>query len=324
MSKQDVIIDILTKSKFKLRIGGDNISIPCPLAPYSHLHKNKVDRRPSMGIKVTDTAVLVNCFTCGFKCGQISYLYKKLAYHNHAWKPAVDYCLEVEKNFLSLGMSSLASQGFFKKQEEKRVKVDEGLWQPFANKFSKYFLKRDITVETGKRWGVGFDEASSRAVIPIRDFKNNLYGAVGRAVNDSVYPKYLNYWKFKKSDQLLGSQLINTTKTIVVVEGSLDAMKADQAINEAGLSSEYAVVSILGSRISDRQVELIQACSIEVIIALDYDQAGFDGTKLAYKKLNKKIITKVACIGDVGKKDFGDCTSQQIISVITNSKNWSI
>ena len=321
MSKEQAVYDVLVRSGFKVRMGNGNLSIPCPLAPYSALHKNDRDRRPSMGIKVTETAVLVNCFTCGFKCGQISYLYKKLAYHNHAWKPAVDHCVELEKNFLAMGMSSLASQGFFKK-EEKQAQVTEEQWQSYANKFSKYLLTRNISFETGKRWGVGLDEQSNRVVIPIRDFNNKLFGAVGRAISDKVLPKYLNYWQFKKSNHLLGSHLINTTKKIIVVEGSLDAMRADEAICQAGLSDEYAVVSILGSRISDKQCELIQACALEVIIALDYDQAGYDGTKLAYKKLSKMLITKVACIGDVGQKDFGECSNEQVLAVIENAKKF--
>jgi len=323
VSKEQAVYDVLVKSGFKVRRGNGNLSIPCPLAPYSALHKSDRDRRASMGIKVTDTAVLVNCFTCGFKSGQISYLYKKLAYHNHAWKPAVDHCIELEKNFLAMGMASLASQGYFKKQE-KQVQVTEEQWQPYANKFSRYLLTRNISLETGKRWGVGLDEQSNRVMIPIRDFKGKLFGAVGRAVSDKMQPKYLNYWQFKKSNHLLGAHLINTNKKIIVVEGSLDAMRADEAICRAGLSDEYAVVSILGSRISDKQCELIRACGLEVIIALDYDQAGYDGTKLAYSKLSKMLITKVACIGDVGQKDFGECADQQIISVITNSKHWSI
>jgi len=322
MNKELAVLDLLSKSGFRTRVGASNISIPCPLAKYSPLHKRSYDVKPSMGIKVTESAVLVNCFTCGFKCGQLSYLYKRLASHNQkAWSVALNKCHELEKQFLELGLSNLSKTGYFKKPEPPPQPIDESEWAQYGNMFSKYFLSRNITLETGKRWGVGVDQIRNRAMIPIRDFKNNLWGAVGRAINPGKHdPKYFNYWQFKKSDHLLGSQLIKSHKKIVVVEGSMDAMRADQAIMNAGMQDQYGVVSILGSKLSDKQAEILIKCSLEVVLAFDYDQAGYDGMLQAHKKLNKKIMTSVCCIGDVARKDFGECNDEEILAVISNSR----
>lgn len=319
MNKELAIIDVLNKSGFKTKVGSSNISICCPLAPYSPLHSNSKDRRPSMGIKVTDTAVLVNCFTCGFKCGQLSFLYKKLTHHNIGYKEALNYVLSLEKEFLKHGLSNLATNGFQVRREPKPVPVCESKWNLFGNKFSKYFLSRDVELETGIRWGVGFDQQNNRAMIPIRDFKGCLWGAVGRSINPNVWPKYFNYFEFKKSQQLLGAQLIDSLKKVVVVEGSFDALKADQALQRAGMDG-YAVVSILGSDLSDTQADLLTKCSSEIVLAFDYDQAGAKGTKIAHKKLSKRVLTRVACIGSVGKKDFGECTDDEILSVINSAE----
>jgi len=321
MNKQLEILNILSKSGFSTRVGSSNISIRCPLAKYSHLHKNTYDSKPSMGIKVTETAVLVNCFTCGFKSGQLSYLYKKLAQHSSYWSPYVHDVLELEKEFLRQGLLGLANSGFYKQPKAVLKPINESEWAAYSNKFSKYLANRGITLDTGKRWGVGFDQDRQRALIPVRDFKNQLWGAVGRAVVERTKsPKYFNYWEFKKSNHLLGSQLINKHKKIVVVEGSIDAMKVDQALTSLGLQDQYGVVSILGSKLSEKQSKLLTSCSLEVVLALDNDEAGYNGTIQACNKLSRKIITKIACIGNVSKKDFADCTDEEIQEVLYSTR----
>jgi len=319
MSKEQAILDILSKSNLRPRQGADNISIPCPLAPYTPLHKGNWDSRPSMGIKVTESSVLVHCFTCGFRSGQLSYLYSRLAHADSRWQTAFEAVKEMETKYLANGLMSLKKQGFYQKKVQKDQPLDESLFQPYARKFAPYLQRRGITLETGKRWDVGVDQDKHRAIIPVRDIKGQLWGAVGRSYNGAM-PKYLNYWEMKKGTQLMGAQLIKEAKTTVIVEGTLDAMLADQAIRSNGLDSEYNVVSILGASLSETQAHKLVGCSNSVIVALDADQAGERGTKRAKDLLGNRLLTRFASIGAIGKKDFGDCSEQEIVSVIQNSK----
>lgn len=318
MHKQEAIIHLLKNSNFRVKLGAENISIPCPLAPYTPLHKNNVDSRPSMGIKVTEGAVLVNCFTCGFKCGQISYLYSKLAHCDSMWSPALLAARQLESEFLASGLSSLKG-GYYQKPVVKDEPLDEALFVPYSRKFAPYLAKRGVSLETGKRWGVGVDLERKRAVIPVRDTKGLLWGAVGRTyVNEQ--PKYLNYWKMKKGQHLLGAHLIKRSATTIVVEGSLDAMIADQAIHNTGASEDYNVVSILGSTLSKTQAQKLVSVSNEIILALDADQAGYRGVSSALALLSNRVFTKVADIACVGEKDFGSCSPEQIKFVIDNAR----
>lgn len=319
MNKQQAVISILHQSKFRTRVGSQNISIPCPLAAYSPLHKSKVDSRPSMGIKVTEGAVLVHCFTCGFKSGQLSYLYSRLAKHDSYWIPALEATRAMEAQFLSEGLSMLNTLGYMREKEKAQEPLDESLYEPYANKFAPYFQRRGISLETGKRWGVGVDVERKRAVIPVRDQEGRLWGAVGRSYVEER-PKYLNYWEMKKGQHLLGAQLIKTASTTVIVEGSIDAMICDQAIREAGFQEEYNVVSILGSSLSEVQAQKIINNSLEVIIALDADEAGQRGTQSAVKLLGSRIMTKVASLQSVGQNDFGGCSIDQIGFVLEGAR----
>jgi|11_taG_2_1085331.scaffolds.fasta_scaffold00160_21 5S rRNA maturation endonuclease (ribonuclease M5) len=320
MSKEQTIFDMLSKSNFRPKLGAENISIPCPLAPYTPLHKNNYDTRPSMGIKVTDGSVLVHCFTCGFKSGQLSYLYSRLAHHDSRWQPALNAVRDMESKYLGDGLMSLRNSGYNQtKSSQKAQPLDESLFEPFSRKFAPYLHRRGITLETGERWGVGVDQDKHRAIIPVRDVKGNLWGAVGRSYNGAM-PKYLNYWEMKKGTHLMGAQLIKEAKTTIIVEGTLDAMLADQAIRHNGLSQDYNVVSILGSQITESQAHKLVSCSNAIVVALDADQAGERGTKRVKELLSTRLMTKYTSFSLVGKKDFGDCSESEIIQVIQSAK----
>lgn len=318
MDKQQAVIQLLNKSRFRTRVGSENISIPCPLAAYSPLHKSKVDSRPSMGIKVTESAVLVHCFTCGFKSGQLSYLYARLAKHDQRWRPALQAVQEMEAQYLSAGLAALESIGYMRAEATQDKPFDESLFAPYANQFAPYLKRRGIALETGKRWGVGVDTQRRRAVIPVRDRQGALWGAVGRSYIDEK-PKYLNYWEMKKGKHLLGEHLITEACTTIIVEGSLDALICDQAVHRAGYQDDYNVVSILGSSLTSVQAQKIISCSHEVILALDADEAGQRGTKSAIDLLGKRIMTRVANISSVGKNDFGACSDAEIGHVVENA-----
>ena len=206
MSKHADVMSILQRSNFNPKDGSSNIAIPCPLAPYTPLHKNNVDGRPSMGIKVTESAVLVNCFTCGFKCGQLSYLYSRLAHHNPMWLNALQAVRDLEAQYISQGLNALKDMGYLQPQKVEDTPLDESLFEPYSGQFAPYLLRRGVTLATGKRWGVGVDVERKRSLIPVRGTRGELWGAVGRTyVNQN--PKYLNYWEMKKGKHLLGAHL---------------------------------------------------------------------------------------------------------------------
>ena len=319
MNHQQRVCELLSLSGFNPKVGAENISIPCPLAPYSPLHKGNHDRRPSMGIKVVDGAVLVHCFTCGFKSRQLSYLYSRLAYNDSRWQAALSHAREMESHYVIQGINHLQNSGFMRTTATPEEHLDESLFEPYSGKFAPYLLRRGVTLETGKRWGVGVDVERSRAVIPVRDIQGNLWGAVGRSyINEK--PKYLNYWNMKKGKHLLGAQLIEQACSTIVVEGSLDAMITDQAITEADLQSEYNVVSVLGSSVSKEQAKRLISCSHEIILALDADTAGQRGTENSLRLLKKRVMTRVADISQTGKNDFGSCSALEIGKVIESAR----
>ena len=316
--KESQVLDILTKAGFRPKKRGENISIRCPLAPYTPLHRGSRDSRPSMGIKVMGGAVLVNCFTCQFKSRQLSWLFKRLNSHNRHWGGAVTACLEMERESLGSGLADLQKRGYGGSTKEELKPFDESIYAPYSRVFHKYWLSRGVSLETGKRWDVGLDRERGRVLVPFRCPKGKLWGAVGGSFTGSK-PKYINYWRMKKGLQLMGSQLIKRSKKIVITEGMVDAMLADQALINAGLGDTYGVVSVLGASLTEAQGRILNSIASEVILAFDNDEAGRLGQRSAQKTIGKSLLVRTVTQAQ-GRKDFGESTQEEIVEVIRKSK----
>lgn len=318
MNKDQDIINLLHKYNLGGKLGGDNISIRCPLARFTPLHKNNFDSRPSMGIKVQEESVLVNCFTCQFKSGQLSYLFRRLAHFDSSWESALNDCLEIEKKSLESSLSNASYNKVYRKP--KRIEpFDESLYLPYSRKFSPYLNTRGIELETGKRFDVGYDGKAKRVLIPVRDPSRRLWGAVGRTIANEN-PKYMNYWKMSKGQHLLGSHLVESGTSIIVVEGALDCMKVDQALYRNGLYGKYRCVALMGASMTSNQADKLVNWGSSIVLALDGDQAGYNGTKKALKLLSNRITTRVGYIYKTGKNDFGECSEEEILSVVDKSE----
>lgn len=116
-----------------------------------------------------------------------------------------------------------------------------------------------------------------RLMIPIR-IRNGDIAGFGARTLDNRQPKYLNSPQtpiFDKSRILYGIDKaygnIQKEKTVVVVEGYMDAIRA----HKHGYSN---VVASMGTALTNYQVDQIKAMAENVIMALDSDAAGQQAT----------------------------------------------
>jgi DNA primase len=125
-----------------------------------------------------------------------------------------------------------------------------------------------------------YDRFRNRLMIPIRDGKGRPVGFGARALAADDQPKYLNSPQspvFDKSRLLFGldsaSRTIRDAETVVIVEGYLDAIQAQQA--------GYAnVVAQMGTALTETQLKLVAPrMARKVIMALDSDAAGQNATR---------------------------------------------
>jgi len=134
---------------------------------------------------------------------------------------------------------------------------------------------------------------------------------IGRAIHDWQEPRYLYNKGFKRADVLFNIQNAKQYDSVIICEGSLDAIKVAQA----GFRN---VVATLGAKVSPNQVRMIKKYFDAITVFSDNDDAGAEMRRAIIDECRGKEIYTVA-IPD-GLKDPGDMTDIQIKQAITSKQ----
>ena len=203
--------------------------------------------------------------------------------------------------------------GFIKNKEEEldlsAVEIDYTNQQELDK--IQPFIDRGLSINTLKYFEIGFSKAKNRIVIPVRSHQYKVVGFIGRAIEQDQQPRYLYNKGFKRADVLFNLQNAKHYPDVIIVEGSVDAMK----VHDAGFPN---VVATLGAQVSDFQSRLLRKYFDTIIIFSDNDSAG-DAMRSAIMGLcrGKNIFT--AQISQ-GCKDPGDMNTIQIQNSINNKQ----
>lgn len=290
MDREDILW-VLTEIKAELvQVGSRNIQCQCFLKSCEETHKNISKRRASMGISISpDGLSLVNCLSCKFG-GTLLYAISRYSYENKIdLSKIVDKISKLEKQDPeALIEQILPYENSFEKVAE--LVLNESVLKDISKigVVPKYVLNRGFDLDTLRVWECSYDVVKKRAVFPVRNYKGNLVGAVGRTVNNHEI-KYFNYFNFDKSNYLFGEHLIKGQK-LIVVEGLLDTVSVWMALKKEDALDEYSVVGLLGSNPSKKQIDKIRMFSNEVVTFLDNDSAGFFGRKKLTQFLWKSVL----------------------------------
>lgn len=132
-------------------------------------------------------------------------------------------------------------------------------------------------VVTEREGGGYYDRFRGRLMFPISDIGGQVVGFGARTLSDSV-PKYLNSPQtplFDKSSLLYGIDrakgAVREQGFLVIVEGYMDVLVAHQC-------GRRNVVASMGTALTEKQVRLIKRLTKKVVLALDSDAAGDQGT----------------------------------------------
>lgn len=153
-----------------------------------------------------------------------------------------------------------------------------------------YLKQRGVTEETAIEFGVGYfagkGSMAGRVVIPIHNGAGELVAYAGRAIDQSE-PRYKLPAGFHKSAELynLHRAIGAGERGLIIVEGYFDAMKVHQA-------GYPFVVALMGCSMSEQQERLLVEHADQVLIMLDGDGAGRQGTDELLARLGRGIWTK--------------------------------
>ena len=195
--------------------------------------------------------------------------------HTELGKQAMDYLLkrgltkETIEHF-EIGCAPAFGDALYQLLRDKSFDVNQML---------EYSLVRQ------KEDGAYYDMFTSRITFPIKDINGNTVGFSGRTLSKDNQVKYMNSPEspvFKKGQLLYhafdAQQHIRKNKRVILHEGFFDVISSYQA-------GYKEAVATMGTSLTREQAQLLSQLSHSVIIGYDGDNAGFEATNKAIKRL---------------------------------------
>ena len=176
-----------------------------------------------------------------------------------------------------------------------------------------YLAGRGIDKETAEHFGVGFfagkGSMSGRVAIPIHNEQGELLAYAGRSI-DNTEPRYKLPAGFHKSLDLynLHRAIATGQRGLIVVEGFFDCIK----VHQAGFPF---VVALMGCSMSEEQERLLVKHADMVLLMLDGDEAGRQGTDECLRRLARQVWVKVAYVPDGKQPD--QMTSEELKGLLS-------
>ena len=163
-------------------------------------------------------------------------------------------------------------------------------------------LRRGLTVDLLRRWGIRYDGLREQLVIPVTAH-GEFVGYQARRMAEGAQPRFLN--ALEKSSVLFGRDRIpqGWDGAILLTEGPLKAIWAANA----GLPA----VATFGVQLSGLQREVLK-CS-ELVLGLDADDAGHLATLAIGNKFPWPASELSVLSYPAPAKDANDCTLDQLV-----------
>lgn len=147
-----------------------------------------------------------------------------------------------------------------------------------------YWTHRGFLPETVEAFDLGYDPLTNAGTIPIRDMDGLLLGVIRRYLDEDADPRYKYPFQFKRRMNLFGAWLVaidNECDTVILTEGSLDAIKVWQA--------GYAACAVYGNFLSTAQIRVLRRLGItNVVLMHDNDRGGEDLRDMALGYHNQR------------------------------------
>lgn len=312
--------------KFLKLLGAENINAfkrtgwvisRCPLGPWRH--ENGESGPEVFGIKVEPGDAHTNCFACGWH-GTMGDLVVTMRHLNKTspavsvkWGDALRMIEEAEdENVLDFDYPDLEEM-LANASAAEHIYPDWWLesfpvWStvPFA---VKYLQNRGISPELADELDLRADTKEKRVCFPVRDFKGQLRGLHGRAIEKDVDPRYRMYTYTKQNNPIvwLGEDWVDLNKPIIAVEGPFDL---------AAVKAVYPnVVSPLFVNPSVEKLRRMADAS-EWVTFYDRGKGGDAGRRKVEEVMGDDHIV-YHLEPPAGRKDPGDCKPDEIREVLS-------
>lgn len=170
--------------------------------------------------------------------------------------------------------------------------------------------------ETVRKFYLGYDGVSKRAVIPVRA-DGKWVGIIRRAVNQTQHPRYLYSKDFDRRHVLYGMPYIDPRDdSVVVVEGAKDALRAYQY----GFGN---FVATLGTGLTREQLALLEERFDEVTVFSDNDAAGHIAQLKMCQQLAERIPRVFVVQWLANRKDPNELSGKEMQNMLDRRIHWA-
>jgi hypothetical protein len=291
----------------------------CPMAPWRHAGGQ--DKKPSFAIRLEPGDAFANCFSCAWH-GKQSDLLLALRYANqknpvdsYPFGQALQLIAQAEEE-IDLALDSPDIGELLVEGQGGRCHEFPDDWLASFPRWHESDMARDylevrgVGFEVANMLRLRFDPKQHRVCFPVRDFKGRLMGLHGRALDNTVDPRYRMYKHAGRNNPLiwLGEHWVDLTRPIVVVEGPFDVAAVYQVYRN--------VVSPLFASASAAKL-LRMADAFEWITLFDRGTGGDHG-RAKVTQLFQSHHYVVHHLLPVEGKDAGEMSPDELAQVLTN------
>ena len=217
-------------------------------------------------------------------------------YHKVSFRKAINIAL----NYLNIDESELTTseqnptlvlRKFANNKHNVQITPHIKIPQNIMNQYNKSevdlkdWIEEGISVESLRKYEVGYDKISNRIIYPIKMQDGTIVNLSGRTL-DTDYKlkklrKYTYFYPLGDCDLLYGlniaSQSIEEKNEIIIFEGAKSVMKADTY----GI---YNTVATLTSHLNEHQMNILLKLGVKIIFAFDSDVNVYDDKHIAVLK----------------------------------------
>jgi len=185
-----------------------------------------------------------------------------------------------------------------------------------------------FTERTLRSFDVGYDQYHNKITFPLRDIEGRLVGISGRKLEGEgqrykIYTNEYATWGLPKRSMNDSSrkaliwnihrampECVVAGKPIILVEG----FKACMWLWQCGYTN---VAAIMGSLVTDEQRWILEQMGVPIILMLDGNEPGRDGTYRSGRRLQDSLHVRVARVPEDEQPD--DLSQEQIAHVLEGS-----
>lgn len=272
---------------------------------------------------------LFHCFGCGVEGDIVSFVQLK---RGCSVKEASQWLMEFcgmagdpESFFKSLERYADSNRfirevKYFAESQQSHPVYDESLIAQLTSARREFYLDKGFTPEILDEFEVGYAvdaHFTERLFFPIRDAEGGLVGVSGRRLDLTKEFKWVHSADLVKKNLLYNLNrakkyaMVDQRRELILTEGPVDCMRA-------AMYGKKNIVALLGHTCSVTQRRILMQHALEVVLALDSDAAGQEGTREAIQLLWGAFKLFVMRLPD--QKDVGELTQEEFDQCYQNKE----